>query len=255
MPRSQAERRSSPRRRGGRAARSRPGWWRSGCRAASSSRRWSVSKLVSPRCAITAFVAQRGELDASRRDSPGARTSTSGTAAGRCGSTPQPVERCGRRRRERPRGVIGAGRGAPLGEGAHGRGPAGACSSVPAISSADCRSGRPCRRCRSPPSRSRPASAAPAVGIERPRRSRSMSATCHRPVTTRGISRPGASSVRSGAHGDRALTSAACACTACTSSIDIWPTVATSPLVMRHVRNGPTMSPFLSNCTAPITPT
>ena len=43
--------------------------------------------------------------------------------------------------------------------------------------------------------------------------------------------------------------------TAITSSIDIWPTVTTSPLVMRQVRKGPTMSPFLSNCTAPMTPT
>ena len=45
------------------------------------------------------------------------------------------------------------------------------------------------------------------------------------------------------------------ACTACTSSMDIWPTVVTSPLVIFQVRKGPTMSPLRSNWTGPITPT
>ena len=60
-----------------------------------------------------------------------------------------------------------------------------------------CRNGRPCRSCRSPRGRSRP-SPRPRASRSRARPSRSMSATCHRPVTTRLISRPGASRVRSG---------------------------------------------------------
>ena len=42
---------------------------------------------------------------------------------------------------------------------------------------------------------------------------------------------------------------------ACTSSEDICPTVTTSPLAIFQVRKGPAISPFLSNCTGPITPT
>ncbi len=55
--------------------------------------------------------------------------------------------------------------------------------------------------------------------------------------------------------GDDAHRGGSLACTACTSSVLIWPTVVTSPLTSLHRRNGPTMSPFLSNSTAPITPT
>ena len=43
--------------------------------------------------------------------------------------------------------------------------------------------------------------------------------------------------------------------TALTSSTLISPTVVTSPFWIRHLRNGPVMSPFGSNDTAPITPT
>ena len=49
----------------------------------------------------------------------------------------------------------------------------------------------------------------------------------------RRLERSGASGTAVGAH------FGTWPCTACTSSIDIWPTVATSPLVMRQVRNGP----------------
>ena len=95
--------------------------------------------------------------------------------------------------------------------------------------------------------------------------SRSMSATCQRPVTMRRDVESGRKRDAIGRVGHRRPSKlerrrrpryclAIFAFSALTSSVLISPTVVTLPSVIFHKRNGPVMSPYWSNETGPMTP-
>ena len=153
-----------------------------------STRRWSVSKLVTPRWRDQPLVAAARQLAHRIELGRDARTSTNGTAAGRCARRRSRVQAALDRRRARRRGVIGPGVGHHLVKAAGRRRGVRACRDARVEAAGDdpprCRSGRPCRSCRSRPRHSRAMRAA-AASRSSGRPSRSMSATCHRPVTTR----------------------------------------------------------------------
>ena len=175
-------------------------------RASRAARRWSVSKLVTPRWPISPSSLQLGELAHARRDRRDARRSTSGTAAGRSWSVCSRVEARSTAARTRL-GRHRAGRRAPFGEDrrrASRPRSAPPCGDQPVEAAGDVLGaavvvghvegveaglgiGAPGRPPRASRSSARP--------------SRSMSATCQRPVTMRLIVRPGASSMRSGTVG------------------------------------------------------